>query len=286
MIGTWIRRRRNQRHLLEIAIYVLLTVGALFWLFPFIWMFLASIKPTEEIYTRFWPTRLTFEHYQLILRGGVALQRPFLRAFFNTLFVASVETASIVFIAAITGYALGRLEFRARDVLSNAILYQMIFPGILFLIPTFLLVLRLNLINTYAGMIIRFLTDATGVFLFTQFFKTIPQDLIDAARIDGAGEMTIIWRIMLPLSTSVTAFVALFNFMARWDEFLWNLIVVRDYNLMTLPVLLAVFTKGEYGNYPGAQMAAATILTLPILLLFMLFRRYFQEGIVTTGLKG
>ncbi len=286
MIGSLVRSRKNRRHLTSVAIYAVLTAGALFWLFPFVWMFLASIKPTEEIYTRFWPTRLTLEHYRLVLQGGVALQRPFLRAFFNTLFVASVQTAAIVFIGAITGYALGRLEFRARDALFNAILYQMIFPGILFLIPTFLLVLRLNLINTYAGMIVRFLTDATGVFLFTQFFKTIPQDLIDAARMDGAGEFTIIWRIMIPLSASVTAFVAIFNFMARWDEFLWNLIVVRDYDLMTLPVLLAVFTKGEYGDYPGAQMAAATILTLPILLLFMLFRRYFEEGIVTTGLKG
>lgn len=286
MMATRLGSRRTRAQMTQLTIYFVLSAGALFWLFPFIWMFLASIKPTEEIYTRFWPTRLTFEHYQLILRGGVALQRPFLRAFFNTVFVAGVETASIVFIAAITGYALGRLEFKWRDALNNFILYQMIFPGVLFLIPTFLLVLRLGLINTYAGMIIRFLTDATGVFLFTQFFKTIPQDLIDAARIDGAGEFTIIWRIMVPLSTSVTAFVALFNFMARWDEFLWNLIVVRDYNLMTLPVLLAVFTKGEYGDYPGAQMAAATILTLPILLLFMLFRRYFEEGIVTTGLKG
>lgn len=281
----------NQRRLLknvsQALIHLVLTVGVLFWLLPFAWMFLASLKPTAEIFTRLWPTRLTLEHYQLILTGGTALRRPFLRSVFNNLFVSAAGTAAVVVIGAMTGYALGRLEFRGRNLLYNAVLYQMIFPGVLFLIPTFLLVLRLKLINTYAGMIIRFLTDATAVFLFVQFFKTIPRDLIDAARIDGAGEFTILWRIMIPLSGSVTAFVAIFTFMARWNEFLWNLIVVKKYELMTLPVLLASFTH-EYGGgqYAGARMAGATVLTLPILILFLIFRRFFEEGIVTSGLKG
>ena len=281
----------NQRRLLknvgQALIHLVLIVGVLFWLLPFAWMFLASLKPTAEIFTRLWPTRLTLEHYQLILTGGTALRRPFLRSVFNNLFVSAAGTAAVVVIGAMTGYALGRLEFRGRNLLYNAVLYQMIFPGVLFLIPIFLLVLRLKLINTYAGMIIRFLTDATAVFLFVQFFKTIPRDLIDAARIDGAGEFTILWRIMIPLSGSVTAFVAIFTFMARWNEFLWNLIVVKKYELMTLPVLLASFTH-EYGGqqYAGARMAGATVLTLPILILFLLLRRFFEQGIVTSGLKG
>lgn len=268
-------------------IHLVLMAGVLFWLIPFVWMFLASLKPTEEIFTRFWPTRLTLEHYQLVFRGGTALRRPFLRSVFNNLFVAAVETAAMLIIGAITGYALGRLEFKGRKLLYNAILYQMVFPGVLFLIPTFLIVIRMRLINTYAGMIVRFLTDATAVFLFVQFFRTIPRDLIDAARVDGASELTILGRVMIPLSGSVTAFVALFNFQARWNEFLWNLIVAKDYDLMTLPVLLASFTH-EYGGgqYAGARMAGATILTLPILILFLLSRSFFEEGIVTSGLKG
>lgn len=280
-------QRRLPKNIGQALIYLVLTVGVLFWLLPFAWMVLASFKPTDEIFTRFWPTRLTLEHYQLILRGGTALRRPFLRSVFNNLFVSAAGTAAVVVIGAMTGYALGRLEFRGRNLLYNAVLYQMIFPGVLFLIPTFLLVLRLKLINTYGGMIIRFLTDATAVFLFVQFFKTIPRDLIDAARIDGAGEFTILWRIMIPLSGSVTAFVAVFKFMAIWGEFLWPLLVARKYELMTLPVLLASFTH-EYGGgqYAGARMAGATVLILPILILFLLFRRFFEEGIVTTGLKG
>lgn len=279
-------RRRLRSNIGQALIYLVLTVGVLFWLLPFAWMLFSSFKPTAEIFTRFWPTHFTLEHYQLIAAGGTALRRPFVRSVFNNLLVSVVATAAIVVIGAVTGYALARLEFKGRRLLSNAILYQMIFPGVLFLIPTFLLVLTMGLFNTYAGMIVRFLTSATAVFLFAQFFRTIPQDLVDAARIDGASELTILWRIMIPLAGSVTAFVALFNFMARWDEFLWNLIVVKKYDLMTLPVLLATFTKGEYGGYPGAQMAGATVLVMPILILFILSRRFFEEGIVTTGLKG
>jgi multiple sugar transport system permease protein len=280
-------RRRLLKNVGQAPIYLVLTAGVLFWLLPFIWMFLASLKPTAEIFTRFWPTRLTLEHYQLIFRGGTALRRPFLRSVFNNFFVAATETAAIVVIGALTGYALGRLEFKGRNLLYNTVLYQMVFPGDLFIIPVFLLILQLGLVNTYPGMIVRFLTDATSVFLFTQFFRTIPRDLIDAARVDGAGELTILWRIMIPLSGSVTAFVAIFNFQARWNEFLWNLIVAKSYDLMTLPVLLASFTH-EYGGgqYAGARMAGATVLTLPILILFVLARRFFEEGIVTSGLKG
>lgn len=278
--------KRLRSNIGQALIYLVLTAGVLFWLLPFAWMLFSSFKPTAEIFTRFWPTHFTLEHYQLIAAGGTALQRPFVRSVFNNLLVSVVATAAIVVIGAMTGYALARVEFKGRRLLSNAILYQMIFPGVLFLIPTFLLVLEMGLFNSYAGMIVRFLTSATAVFLFAQFFRTIPQDLVDAARIDGAGELTILWRIMIPLAGSVTAFVALFNFMARWDEFLWNLIVVKEYDLMTLPVLLATFTKGEYGGYPGAQMAGATVLVMPILILFLLFRRFFEEGIVTTGLKG
>jgi len=281
-----VNRKRLRSNIGQALIYLVLTVGVLFWLIPFAWMLFSSFKPTTEIFTRFWPTHFTLEHYKLIVAGGTALKRPFVRSVFNNLFVSIVTTTSIVVTGAITGYALARLEFKGRRLLSNAILYQMIFPGVLFLIPTFLLVLKMGLFNTYTGMMIRFLASATAVFLYAQFFRTIPRDLVDAARIDGAGELTILWRIMIPLAGSVTAFVFLFNFMARWDEFLWNLIVVKDYNLMTLPVLLATFTKGEYGGYPGAQMAGATVLVMPILILFVIFRRFFEEGIVTTGLKG
>jgi len=146
--------------------------------------------------------------------------------------------------------------------------------------------LNLQSINTYQGMFLPFLMNAWATFLFTQFFKGIPQELIDAARIDGCSELRIVFSIMVPLSKSVTAIVAIFTFMTMWDEFLWYLIVTKVYDPMPLSVLLGLFTKGEYSSYPGIQTTGATLLTLPILALFFLFRRYFSEGITMTGLKG
>ena len=270
-----------------VIVYILLSVGLIFMAFPYVWMVLASFKIPSEIYSRFFPTRFTLEHYKMVFSGGsTGLQNPFIKSIFNSLVVSTTATVSVVFFGAITGYALARLQFRGRNFLNHFILFQMLFPAILFLIPRFLLMLNLQSINTYQGMFLPFLMNAWAIFLFTQFFKAIPQELIDAARIDGCSELRIVFSIMVPLSKSVTAIVAIFTFMTMWDEFLWYLIVTKEYDLMPLSVLLGLFTKGEYSSYPGIQTAGATLLTLPILALFFLFRRYFSEGITMTGLKG
>jgi multiple sugar transport system permease protein len=270
-----------------VIIYIILSVGLIFMAFPYVWMVFASFKIPSEIYSRFFPTRFTLEHYKMVFAGGTSgLQNPFIKSIFNSLVVSTTATVSVVFFGAITGYALARLQFRGRNFLNHFILFQMLFPAILFLIPRFLLMLNLQSINTYQGMFLPFLMNAWAIFLFTQFFKAIPQELIDAARIDGCSELRIVFSIMVPLSKSVTAIVAIFTFMTMWDEFLWYLIVTKDYDLMPLSVLLGLFTKGEYSSYPGIQTAGATLLTLPILALFFLFRRYFSEGITMTGLKG
>jgi len=271
----------------QVIIYIILSVGLIFMAFTYVWMVLASFKIPSEIYSRFFPTRFTLEHYKMVFAGGTSgLQNPFIKSIFNSLVVSTTATVSVVFFGAITGYALARLQFRGRNFLNHFILFQMLFPAILFLIPRFLLMLNLQSINTYQGMFLPFLMNAWAIFLFTQFFKAIPQELIDAARIDGCSELRIVFSIMVPLSKSVTAIVAIFTFMTMWDEFLWYLIVTKEYDLMPLSVLLGLFTKGEYSSYPGIQTAGATLLTLPILVLFFLFRRYFSEGITMTGLKG
>ena len=270
-----------------VIVYILLSVGLIFMAFPYVWMVLASFKIPSEIYSRFFPTRFTLEHYKMVFSGGsTGLQNPFIKSIFNSLVVSTTATVSVVFFGAITGYALARLQFRGRNFLNHFILFQMLFPAILFLIPRFLLMLNLQSINTYQGMFLPFLMNAWAIFLFTQFFKAIPQELIDAARIDGCSELRIVFSIRVPLSKSVTAIVAIFTFMTMWDEFLWYLIVTKEYDLMPLSVLLGLFTKGEYSSYPGIQTAGATLLTLPILALFFLFRKYFSEGITMTGIKG
>ena len=267
--------------------YALLAIGLVVMLFPYVWMALASLKPSAEIYNRFFPTSFTLEHYKMVFSlGSTGLTNPFVRAIFNSLVVSSITTLSVVFFGAITGYALARLDFKGKNLLKNFILFQMLFPIVLFLIPRFLLVLRLGWINTYQGMFSPFMMSAWGTFLFMNFFKTIPQALIDAARLEGCSELRIVFRIMLPLSRSVTIIVAIFTFMSMWDEFLWFLIVTKDYDMMPLSVILGLFTRGEYSSYPGIQIAGATLLTLPILVLFFFFRKVFTEGIVMSGIKG
>lgn len=279
--------RRQSKLLGTAANYFLLSLGLIFIIFPYVWMVLASFKIPAEIYHRFLPTQITLEHYRTIFSlGSTGSAHTFVRSIFNSLFVSSFTTASVVFFGAITGYALARLNFAGKTFLNNFVLFQMLFPVILFLIPRFLLMLELGWINTYQGMMAPFMISSWAIFLFTQFFKTVPPDLLDAARIDGCSELKIIFKIMLPLSKSVTLIIAIFTFMAMWDEFLWYLIVTKDYNLMPLSVLLGLYTRGEYSSYPGILTAGATLLTVPILALFFLFKKFFTEGITMSGLKG
>ncbi len=267
-------------------IYLILTIGLFFAIFPYIWMVLSSFKISEEIYTQFIPTKLTLDNYAFILKGGTGQQRNFLSGVMNSFIVAIIPTISVIFFGVLTAYSFRRLKIWGYKIYENFLIYQMLFPGVLFLVPLFLLMRDWGQINTYTAMIIRYLVDPWAIFIYIQFFKTIPESLLESARIDGASELQIIFKIMLPLSKTTTAIVALFTFMARWSEFLWPLIVNKDYVKMPLSVLLALFTKGEYLTYPGIQMAGATLLTLPIVILFLIFRKHFEEGINFTGLKG
>ena len=145
------------------------------------------------------------------------------------------------------------------------------------LVPTFLLIRFMGLYNTYGAMILPKAVSAWAIFMYVSFFKTIPQEMIDAARVDGASELKIIFKIILPMSKSITTVIFLFLFMARWEELLWDLVVVSDYNMMTLNVLIATM-QGPYTQYPGALYAAATLLSFPLLVIFLVFSRNFSKG--------
>jgi len=281
------KNKKQSRPIRLVVIYTLLGLGLIVMVFPYIWMILASFKIPSEIYNRFFPSRFTLQNYDMMFsvgQGGSG--NLFIRSIFNSLVVSSIATFSVVLIGSITGYALARLHFWGRSFLKNFILFQMLFPAILFLIPRFLLMLELGWINTYQGMFSPFMVSAWAIYLYSQFFKTIPQELIDAARIDGCSDLRIVFSVMLPLSKSVTAIVAIFTFMSTWDEFLWYIIITKDYDLMPLSALLGLFTRGEYNAYPGIQTAGAVLLTVPILILFFFFRNSFSKGITMTGIKG
>ncbi|MFQ5887655.1 MAG: carbohydrate ABC transporter permease [Candidatus Hydrothermarchaeales archaeon] len=278
-------KRKRSKITDQLVAYLILSGGLTIIIFPYIWMVIASFKPSGEIFTRFIPTRLTLDHYRFLLKTSAAFDWPFGRALFNSFLVAGIDTLSVVFFGSMAGYALARLRFRGREPLYNFVLYQMLFPYTMFVIPLFVLIHKLGFVNTYQGMFLPFMLSAWSIFFYAQFFRTIPQEMIDAARIDGCSELGIVFRIMVPLASSITIVVALFTFMERWDEFLWNLIVVKERTKTPLPVLLALFTRGAYMSYYGPQMAGATILTVPIVTLFLFARRFFVKGIIMTGLK-
>lgn len=265
----------------NIILHIVMFVLAIIWLYPYVWLFLASVKPSAEIYTRFWPTKFTLEHFKFILESAERMNRPFVRAFFNSLFVSATVTLCVMVSSAIIAFALSKYKFRARDGIFNFIIFQMVFPGFMFTIPMYILIRNLRLLNTYSALILPSIMSGWGIFMLTQSFKGTPDDYIEAAKMDGASDFFVIFRIMVPLNNSAMAIVGLFTFIGIWDNFMWPLIVIQDYNKMPLSVLLATFNH-EYGAYVGPIMAGSVIQTIPMVLIFIIFRKAFLQGISMT----
>ncbi len=260
-----------------IITFVLLFL-AIVWIYPYLWLLISSFKPAEDIFTTFLPKRLTLEHYRFIFVMANRFERPFVKAFFNSLFISSTVTFSVIFTSMLIGYAISRIRFKIGKAVFNFIIYQMLFPGFMFMIPMFILIRAFGWLNTYQALIVPSLTSSWGIFMFAQNFKSIPQDYIDAAKIDGANNFWIVLRIMLPLSRSTASIVGLFTFIGVWDNFLWPLMVMKDYKKMPLSVLLASFNH-EYASYIGPVLAGAVIQTIPMVIIFLLLRNYFLQGI-------
>lgn len=262
----------------NVILHIVMFGLALIWLYPYVWLFLASVKPSAEIYTRFLPSKFTLEHFKFILESAERMNRPFIRAFFNSLFVSVTVTVCVLISSAIIAFALSKYRFKAREGIFNFLIFQMVFPGFMFTIPMYILVRNLHLLNSYGALIIPFIMSGWGIFMMTQSFKGTPNDYIEAAKMDGASDLFIIFRIMLPLNNSVMAIVGLFTFIGIWDNFMWPLIVIQDYYKMPLSVLLASFNH-EYGAYIGPVMAGSVIQTIPMVLIFIIFRKAFLQGI-------
>ncbi len=271
-------RRKKKISISLIILHIVMGVLSIIWIYPYVWLLLSSFKPSEEIFTRTIPTRLTIDHYKFILIMAGKMERPFVRALFNSIFISFTVTFSVVISSAFIGYALSRLEFKGRNTIVNFIIFQMLFPGFMFIVPLFVLIRALGLINTYSAVILPSLISAWGVFMFTQSYKSIPRDYIEAAKLDGANTFWIIMRLMMPLTRSTASIVGLFTFIGIWDNFMWPLIVIRDYNKMPLAVLLASFNH-EYSSYVGPLLAASVIQTIPMVIIFLILRKYFLQGI-------
>lgn len=268
--------------LLRLTTYLVLGFVAFVVLLPFIWTLLTSFKLETDIVQyppELFPRSLTLEHYSDIWH-----RIPYARLLLNTLiFAGGVTIVSLIF-DSLTAYALARLEFPGRDVLFLAILVTMMLPFQVTLIPLFSLLTQLDWINTHQGLIVPRATNAFGIFFLRQFFISIPRDLEDAARVDGASEFRIYRQIVMPLALPALLTLGLFHFMYNWNDLLWPLIVTTDTSMQTLPAGLALF-MGEHVVEYGLLMAGSILALLPMIVMFLLVQRKFVEGIATTGIK-
>jgi multiple sugar transport system permease protein len=264
-------------------IYALLVLGVLLMIGPFLWMLLGSFKPQAEFLVTtptFLPKAATTDNYQRLFS-----QLDFPRFFFNSSVVAAIVTAGNVLFCPMLGYALAKLEWRGKRLIMGLVLATLMVPAGITLIPNFVLMRNLGLVNTYPGLILPFLVGPFGVFLTRQFMYGIPNELIEAARIDGANEWRTYWTVVLPITAPVLATLGILTFLGSWNNFLYPLVMAQEPNMYTLPVALATFATGQYQADHGMLMAGSVVLIVPVLVIFILFQRWITEGIATTGLK-
>lgn len=252
-------------------------------LVPFLWMVSTSLMSEFEVFQfppRLLPARPVWSNYPNALTAA-----PFGRFFLNSAVMSFAIVFGHLITASTAGYAFARLRFPGRDKVFILFLANLMVPVIVLLIPRFLLVNAVGWVDTYAGLIVTELVGVWGIFLMRQYFLSIPRDLEDAARIDGASEWQVFWKIALPLSKPALATVALFSFVETWKSFLWPLIVTRSMSMRPVEVGIAAFHGIYFSNWPF-QMAAAVTAVVPIFILFLFTQRYFVQGIQLAGLKG
>ncbi|NPV08669.1 MAG: carbohydrate ABC transporter permease [Anaerolineae bacterium] len=249
-----------------------------------IWMLSASLMPLSEV-IKVPPVWFAPAKYSLANYVEVWSRVGFSRYFFNSAFVATTITVLQLLTSAMAGFAFARYDFPGRTVIFIIILSTMMIPFQVIMIPLFIMMARLRLVNTMWGLIVPSMVTAFGVFLMRQFMLGVPRPLLEAARIDGASEPYIFSRIMLPLCKPALAALGIFAFLGSWDNFLWPLIIINSRELWTLPIAMSRFTE-QYIAQTHLQMAGAAIMFVPVLVVFLLMQRNFIEGIALTGLKG
>jgi len=262
--------------------YIILSLVALIFIYPFIWMASAALRPEIEI-----SSLSPFSHNFSISNYKAVLEKiPIGRAFLNSLFVSSSITFSVLVFSSIVGYALSRLKFRGRELIFMVILFTMMIPFQITMIPLYVLMVKFGWTDTYLALIVPGMISPFGILLFRQYFKAIPQAIIDAARIDGCSDLGILFRIVWPNSIPALVTVAIITFMNTWNEVLWPLIVIRKQSIMTMPQMVTLFAVGGQAEQVGAGLASAMMLAAPVVIIYCIFQRHFIASMVHTGVKG
>lgn len=267
----------------RVLIYMALSIGLVIFAYPFVWMLLATFKPELQIGSLdLFPTRWTVENYRIVFESI-----PIGRAFLNSVFVAVAVTGSVLVFGSMAAYALSKLEWRGREAVFNTILFTMMVPFVIMLIPLYTLVVWFGWTDSLVGIIVPFMMNATAVLILRQSFLTIPRDLLDAARMDGCGELRILFTMIWPLSIPAIVTAGIIVFIGNWNEVLWPLIVIRQEKWMTMPQMVTLFAVGGGSDARlGPQLAAAFLLAIPVIVAYMFFQRHIIASLASTGLKG
>jgi multiple sugar transport system permease protein len=265
-------------------VFVAYTIGLVLVAGPFVWMVASAFKTAPELH-RFPPTFLpaqpTLDNFRTLFD-----KLNFPLYFLNSAIVAVFVVGGNLLFCSMLGYALTKLRFAGRDKIFLLVMGTLMVPSTVTLVPLFVLMSAMGLVNTYAGLILPFAAGPFGVFLMRQFMLGIPDELIEAARIDGAGEHRIFWTVVLPLCRAPLATLGIFTFLGSWNNFLWPLVVSTSERMYTLPVAVATFSIGQHSSDYGTLMAGSVLLVAPVLIVFALLQRYFTQGIAMTGIKG
>lgn len=251
-------------------------------IFPFIYLVLNSFASWNQVDKKLIPTSYSLRSWRWLFSNNVTVApAPWIAAFLHTFIVSTISVALMMVFAVTVAYALAKVEFRGKKFVDNFLLFQMFFPAIILLIPQFLLVTKIGWIDSYQGMILPTAVSLWAIFMYTNFFKAIPDTLIESAKLDGATDLQVLFKIVVPMSKSITTVIFLFLYTERWTTLLWDMIVSKSDSTVTLNVLISQMF-GPYGTYPGPMYAASVLLTLPLIILFLLFSRNFQDGMQYT----
>jgi len=273
----------NSRLVGRIILYVVLTLIAIFFLLPLLWMLVTALKPSAEWLQSNWiPQNPTLDNFNRLFSNDNA---PVFSWFINSIGVSVAATLLILALDSLAGYAYARLEFRGRNALFTLMIATLALPGIVFLVPNYLTINNLGWLNSYQGVIAPGLAGVFGVFFLRQFFQSLPKELEEAGRIDGASTWTNFWQIALPLSVPALATLGIITFLASWNDYLWPWLILQDNSKYTLPVGLRSL-QGSFTFDYGIIMAGAVIASVPVIILYLLLQRYIIQSVAMTGLKG
>ncbi len=273
-----------RRAINRILVYAILIAGCVVTLFPFLWMLLASFKTANEVLRvppTFFPQKWTLQSYITIFSDHKV---PLARFYINSIFVSFIRVAATLFTSSLAGFIFAKYRFWGKDFAFGVYLAVMMIPFQIVMIPTYLIIARLRLVDSLWGLIIPALVDAFGIYLMRQFIESIPGELMDAARIDGASEFGIYWNIILPNITAGLATLGIFTFMYTWNDYLWPMIVITSNERRTLPLLLTWYNSTHGARY-DLSMAASALVLLPILLVYIIFQRHIIKSMAMTGFK-